>query len=524
MKQYCLAIVASLILLSGVAFGQGGGQLTIAIRNADYDTLDPHVSAFTQSAYIFQNIFDRLIYLNSEGEYEPWLATSWTSNADATSWVLVLRDDVTFQDGTAFDAAAVKFNLNRMTNPTTQSKQAGPLMGPYSGSEVIDAHTLKVDFSEPNVLFPFSLSNPFMGMVSPTAVEAYGDRFTDHLVGSGPFKFVSEIRGNEIVLARNDEYSWAPASFHTGPAYLERVVFRFVTEDVTRMATLETGESQIVDEIPPTQVQRMQADPRFEVLGASKVGIARSLFFNTVLAPTNDLRVRQAISYAIDRSALDQAVFRGVYPMATQILTPGVRYYDTSLDNTYPFDPDKARSLLEEAGWTVVNQDGYRVKDGRVLSLYHATFEGFVAEAPAEIIQAQLKDVGVRFDVNVMSGTAMMDGIAAKDSSINTALVGTYSPDPGLILSRFFSSSGLGTVNYTHFATPELDALLNEGLSTTDDSRRAAIYHQISQILMDNAVAVPLYANVSIFATVSSIEGFKFDPFAHPQLFDIRYK
>ncbi len=270
-----------------------------------------------------------------------------------------------------------------MKDPATESKQAGPLLGSYTGAEVIDDTTLKVTFETPYALFPFALSSPFMGIVSQQAVEEHGDNFSEALVGSGPFKFVSEIPGNEVVLERNDDYNWGPAIFHTGPAYLEGVVFRFILEEEARLSALETGEILIIDEVPPASVDRVQENPATAVLGAPKVGLARGIHFNTTYPPTDDIRMRQAIMHAIDRDEIDQIVFKGVYPVAHQLLTRGVKFYDDSVENMFPYDPDRAIALLEEMGYTEINADGYRTKDGEVLSIFHATFPGYVAELPA---------------------------------------------------------------------------------------------------------------------------------------------
>ena len=499
----------------------GSGTLTIGIRNVDYDTFDPHASAFTQAAYVFRNIFDRLIYLDADANYVAGLATAWEASDDATEWTLTLRDGVTFHDGSALTAGVVKFNFDRMKDPATESKQAGPLLGSYTGSEVVDDTTLKVTFETPYALFPFALSSPFMGIVSQQAVEEHGDNFSDALIGSGPFKFVSEIPGNEVVLERNDDYNWGPSIFHEGPAHLESVVFRFILEEEARLSALETGEILIIDEVPPAAVDRVQENPATSVLGAPKVGLARGIHFNTTYPPTDDIRMRQAFMHAIDREEIDQIVFKGVYPVAYQLLTRGVKFYDAGAENMFPYDPERSVELLEEMGYTEINDDGYRMKDGEVLSLFHATFPGYVAELPAEVIQAQLKRVGIEFLVNVMTGTAMMDGMASMDSTFNTALIGTYSPDPGLFLDRMYHSSTLGTRNWSHWATDELDALLRRGLETGDEAERAEIYAEVQRIINENALGAGIYANVSIFGVSSSVEGFRFDPYAHPEIFDV---
>jgi peptide/nickel transport system substrate-binding protein len=521
-RTLILALVLVLLPLStsSAQTPTPGGELVVGIRFADFGTLDPHATVLTQAAYVFGHIFETLVYLDAEGNMLPRLATSWEVSADGLDWTLTLRDDVTFHDGTPFDAAAVKFNFDRMTSPETNSPTSGPLMGPYASSEVIDDRTLLVRFSAPYALFPFALTSPWVSMVSPTAVETYGARFDQHLVGTGPFTFVSQTPQISVVLDRNPAYAWAPPGFQDGPAYVDRVVFRLVLEEATRLATLETNEALIIDEVPATRVAGMQDAGVFNVIGAPRLGIARNNFLNTSLAPTDDLRVRQALLFGTDREGLNQAVFRGVYPIAYQVLTAGVRFYTDAYDDMYPYDPERAIALLEEAGWTEINRDGYRVKDGVVLTINHATFAGYVAEAPSEIVQAQLRDIGVKMDITVI-GSGYNDFVTAIDSPYNSALVATYSPDPGLILHRTFLSTNKGVSSWSFFGTPELDALLQAGLETADEATRAQIYDEVQRILQENAVVVPLYANVNVFGLNQRVEGFRFNAYGHPEMLGV---
>lgn len=518
-----LRLVLMFVAIHVVAFGQAqqqGGDLVVGIRFDNFGTLDLHVTPLTQAAYVAGHIFDKLIYLDDEGNLNPWLATSWTANDDATEWTLTLRDDVVFHDGTPFDAEALVFNFDRMVDPETNSRTAGPLLGSYQGSEVVDATTVTVSFAETYAQFPFALSSPFMGIVSPTAVRTYGEDFDEHLVGSGPFMFVSEVPQIEVVLERNPDYTWWPVGDHGGPAYLDTLTFKLILEEQTRLAALETGEANVVDEIPATRVAAMRDAGTFELLGAPRLGIARSNFFNTSLAPADDVRVRQAINHAVDLRGMNEAVFRGVYPLATQILTPGVRFYDEAYEDMYPYDPERAIALLEEAGWTEINSDGYRVKDGEELFINHATFAGYVAEAPSELVQAFLRDVGIKMDITVV-GSGYADIISAIDSPYHSSLVATYSPDPGLILDRVFRSSGIGTANWAHYGNPELDALLTAGLATADDDERARIYGDIQRLIAEEALVLPLYANVSIFGFQPNVQGFGFSAYGHPEFLGV---
>lgn len=524
MKKTILLFVALLwVNLAALSVAQeavAGGDITIGIRFEDFGTLDPHVTNLTQTAYVFGHIFEKLIYLDEEGNLLPWLATDWQPSEDYSEWLITLREGVTFHDGTPFNAEAVQFNFDRMVAPETSSRTAGPLLGSYAGSEVVDDLNLRVFFDEPFALFSFALTSPWVAMVSPTAVETYGQDFDRHLVGTGPFMFVSQTPQVEVVLERNPDYAWGPAGFQEGAAYLERITFRLVLEEASRLATLETGETQIIDEIPATRVASIQDAGIFQVRGASRLGIARNMFLHTGLFPTDDVRVRQALNYGTDREGLNAAVFRGVYPIAYQVLTPGVRFYDASLEGRYLFDPERAVALLEEAGWTEFNSDGYRVQNGQELRINHATFSGYVAEAPSEIIQAQLRDIGVRMDITVI-GSGFIDVVSAADSPYNSALLATYSPDPGLILHRVFHSSNLGSSSWAFFATDELDALLQAGLETADADERLAIYTEVQAILQENAVVIPLYANVNVFGLNQSVQGFRFNAYGHPELLGV---
>jgi peptide/nickel transport system substrate-binding protein len=518
LKTALLVVAIHLVAVAGAQ--EAGGDLTIGIRFDSFGTLDIHVTPLTQTAYVAGHIFEKLIYLDQDGNLLPWLATSWESNDDATVWTLALRDDVTFHDGTPFNADAVVANFERMVDPETNSRTAGPLLGSYESSEAIDEFTVQVNFSEPYAQFAFALSSPFVGMVSPTAVETYGDAFDEHLIGTGPFKFVSQEPQIEVVLERNEDYAWGPEVFQDGPAYLDTVTFKLILEEETRLAALQTGEAQIVDEIPATRVASIRDAGQFELLGAPRLGIARSNFLNAMLPPTDDVRIRRAINHAVDVEAINQAIFRGVYPMAKQVLTEGVRFYDPAYENTYPYDPERAVELLEEAGWTEINSDGYRVKDGEELFINHATFAGYVAEAPSELVQAYLRDIGVRMDITVV-GSGYVDVVSAIDSPYHSAHVATYSPDPGLILDRVFHSDGIGSANWGHYANDELDQLLEAGLATSDEEERAEIYSEIQRIFAEDAVALPLYANVSIFGFGPEVEGLRFNAYAHPELLGV---
>ena len=498
-----------------------GGTLRIGIRNYDYDILDPHQTGFTQVYYMIMNIVEPLVQLAPDATYQPGLATAWEVSPDATTWTFNLRDDVTFHDGTPFNAEAVQFNFDRMVNPETGSRQAGPRLGTYNRTEVIDDYTVEVVFDEPYAVALNAFSSYFCGMVSPAAVEEYGDEFPQHVTGTGPFVFESEDPQVLVTMVRNDDYNWAPAfRMHQGPAYLDAIHFQFIPEDGTRLTTLQTAETDMIDEIPVSQVAELEQDPNYVISSVVRPGIARAFHLNIQLAPTDDLAVRQAMNHALDRATMETAVFQGIYPVETNVLVAGTMFYDEAYANLYPYDPDGARALLDEAGW-VPGADGIREKDGVRLEVNLATFPGYVAEVPSELAQAQYAEVGIGFNIEVMTGGAMMEGAGAEASPYNAALSGTYDFDPGTILRNFYHSSSIGNSNYSHVSDPELDDLLDEGLAIADTEERAAIYSQIQAIIMENAFVVPMYGNVALFGSRAAVQNLIFDPNANPVLFDV---
>jgi len=238
------------------------------------------------------------------------------------------------------------------------------------------------------------------------------------------------------------------------------------------------------------------------------------------LPPTDDLRVRQAIIHAVSSEDLVQTVLRGVYPASYQMLVRGTKYYDQASERYYQPDPARSRQLLEQAGWRV-GPDGIRVREGRRLRVAIATGTGFVFEAPVEYVQAKLKEVGVDADVRVIAGAAYIPSLVRPDSEFNMGLIGSFDVDPSSLLLRFYHSRNYGASNYAHLRNPEIDGLLERVRSTVNEAEKQRLLTRIQRFVGEQALVLPLYANASVFASRSDLQGMQFDPRGNPWFFGV---
>jgi peptide/nickel transport system substrate-binding protein len=270
----------------------------------EFGSLDPAVYEGEPEGMAIGAVFDRLVCIGFDGEYHPWLATKWEISPDGKVWTFHLRDDVLFHDGTPFNAEAVKFHLDRAVDPQTKSQRAADLLAKYASSEVVDPNTIKITLKQAYAPFLDVLSQPNLGIPSPTGVKQWGNNFDDHLVGSGPFKFVGWKRQNYLVLEKNPSYKWGPACIQNqGAAYLDKLMFKFIPEVETREALLDRGEEvQVVYFPSPAGLARWKADPdHFTVISVVDPGAPWMNTINTQKPPTDELAGRLSTTQWIAR-------------------------------------------------------------------------------------------------------------------------------------------------------------------------------------------------------------------------------
>ncbi len=486
-----------------------GGTVSVGV-NREPDMLDPNVGSSRYDDQVHMNIFNTPLYRDADLNFVPGLVEEWSVDETNTTWTLKLREGVTFHDGTPFNAEALKFNFDRIINPETASKKAAGLLGNPT-TTVVDEYTVEVKFEEPYGPFLDALSTPVMGIVSPASVEEFGADVGRNPVGTGPFKFVEWIAQDRIVLERNPDYNWAPEHLGTeGPVALDQLIFRVIPEDVARVVALETGEIDAMINLPREQVARFEGDSAFAVERAVVAGSPTMLVLNGSKSPTDDIMVRQALEYAINHDDLISAALFGVGTRAFGPISNANPCYDSSIETKYSYDPEKAGAMLAEAGWADADADGILDKDGQPLAVEYITFGGAANRRTAEIIQAQLREVGVDLTIREMESPAIQ--AARQAGEHNLAWLSWLGMDPAVVDVMFHSRNIGAGWNFSHHPVAELDALIEQGNTEVDDATRCEIYSQVQNLILDEGMIIPMYLQEQIVVYTSKIEGLGMSP------------
>ncbi len=502
-----------------------GGKIIYGLTLAP-SGIDPHVDASSELGIPLTSVYDTLVYQDLDGSFVPGLAERWEVSADGLTYTFFLRRDVKFHDGTPFNAEAVQFNLERIANPETKSRKARGMLGPYDRTEIVDEYTVKVHFKQPYAPFLDSASQVYLGMASPAAVQKWGADYQLHQVGTGPFIFKEYVPNDHLTLVRNPDYAWAPEVYdHTGPAYLDEIEFRFYVDPAVRALALESGEADVMGEIPPQDAVRLEDNEAFTLYQVPIPGQPLQFFFNTEKPPTDDLRLRQALLYATDRQAIVNTIFQGYSPVAYGPLSAVTMGYNSAVKGRYAYDPALAADLLTQAGWSDSDGDGLRDKEGQplVLQAYLMTW-GYLPEV-GQMLQAQLRAVGVDVQTQTVAFPAAVE--AAGKGEHHLAPMVFASSDPSVLNSTYLSANAEGGFNWSKVRDAELDRLLNEGLSIIEPGQRADLYAQAQTRIMDLALVLPIRDYVNLNAAKALVKGLRFDrrgwfPWLHDVYLDDR--
>ncbi|MBI3706239.1 MAG: hypothetical protein HY246_00895 [Proteobacteria bacterium] len=475
-------------------------------------TFDPRVTSSRHESQVIAQVFDTLIGSDENNKLYPGLAMSWTVAPDGKSVTLKLREDVTFHDGTKFDAEAVKFTFDTVADPKLGSQGAIDLLGPYAGSDVLGPYEIRVNYKRPYGAALAGFAQNELSPVSPTAVKKLGDAgFSAAPVGAGPFKFVTWERGRQVLLERFDAYNWAPPFMkRQGPSYVAKVVHRFIPDASTRVAALESGEVDIADFTPVLDMRRLGDDKRYKTMIGNATGLPFGVMLNTDRMAFKDIRVRQAFAHAIDRPRLTQDMYFGLIDPAYGPLSKTTPGYWTGVEQYYKPDRNKAMQLLEEAGWKP-GPGGIRVKDGQPLVANYYIIAPLLPEVGVAI-QAELKRVGFDIKIETVSFARLSEIVGSNTHDILP--LRWINADPSLLEIQFHSRNipppGVYRFNMARNNDPVLDQLLEKGGSLTDGPERTAAYADVQRRIMDAAIWFPIHNQVNPIAYRANRMGYRF--------------
>ncbi len=487
LRHLSLACVAALAFAAGPALAQKkGGTLTVGVE-LDIPGFDPlKVGVYDTSANVAASlILENLVRLDDNGKAKPSLALSWSNSDDFKTWTFKLRPDVKFHDGTPFNAAAVKFNIDRQKDPKNNCRCAFYIANILS-VEAKDDLTVVYTLKDPAVNFPILLTRPDQNQTihSPTAIQAKGDDYNRNPVGTGPFVVKSWTAGDRMVLERNPDY------WNKGHPYLDRVVLRPLPDSQSRFASLKSGETDVVwaDEFEADNIVRAQKDATLQVLSYAGSGAAVNVF-NTKAPPLDDVRVRQALVMAIDRKKYSQALTNGLARPASNPYGDG-SWVKCKDDGALPEDPKKAAELIKEYG-----------KPVSFKMLFTATPRG---RTNGQILQQFWKNIGVNMEIEQVDQATIPPRAFQRKFDITPWRIVDF-PDPDIqMFANFYSKSPLNLANFTD---PALDQALERARVTPDEAKRIEDYCAVSRIINQQATWFWTFQNTYYALAKAKVKG-----------------
>jgi peptide/nickel transport system substrate-binding protein len=498
--------------VAGAARADGG--TFVWARYGDIDTLDPHRATSTLSMQVWDQIYDTLLAFDENGRPRPHVAKSWVVSEDGLQYTFHLQSNLTCHDGSPFDANDVKYTVDRAFDPQSPSVTRTS-WGPIESVMVVDPLTITFRLSSPFAAFIPFLADSFSNIICDTNQQAGDDFGTKVAIGAGPWKLVSWIKGDEIVLEKNPNYkNFGKPVENDGAPYLDRLIIKTIPEPQTRLAALRTGEVHIA-EPPLDEVQSIREAGDLNIVVAKNTGQNVFFEFATSRPPFNDIRARRAVAYAIDPEMAIDIVYGDLSQRERCPIARGVFGNDQEFCDQYDYDydPEKAMALLAELGYGPDNP----------LEVIMIGWTGGNRHKILEVFQYQLAQVGIDAKIEIMDIGTMNARVRQeneKTSGIGTFDMMTWSwYDPDILYALWHSPGA-----YSGFNTPELDAMLEKTRAAIDPDARLKAVQDVIRYLLENAVHIGLYTPgwEWVFATRPEVKGFKVGAFLHPMFNDVQ--
>ena len=489
----------------------GGGTLTVAWEQ-EPPCIDGN-TVWVQAGYLSQQYLEELVSAAPNGTSVPWLATSWSTSNGGKTYTFQIRHNVKFTDGTPLTAQAVATNFYDWLNPkntaTYNSYVAAYIGDVFQSAKALSTYTLQVNLKRPYVYLIDGLSQYAFGIQSPKQLAQPATVQCGHPVGTGAFKVAQWNHGQDVVLVRNPNWnSWPANERHKGLAHLDKVIWRFVPDNTTRWSALQSGAAQLLYDIPA--VDWLPAKSQYEVLRHTTGGTPFRFFLAANWGPLKDVRLRQAVIYAFNDKAAVQAAYQGErIPNEDGALSPANVTYDASINAALAYNPAKANSLLNQAGWTGRNSQGYRTKDGKELTLrlVYGTDENADGDDVQlfQILQAEEKQVGIN---------VVLVPVAPSQFWTSKQTVGpNWDIQPWYWVGRSAETFHVvwnpqiegapNTFNATGYFDPRVTADITKLDQTTNVAEQTTLSYQIQQTLTEKDALVLGIAGMQVTLAVS---------------------
>ncbi|PKR77178.1 glutathione ABC transporter substrate-binding protein [Halalkalibacillus sediminis] len=457
--------------------------------------LSPILTNDSVSSRVIEQMYETLFTRNLEsGDIEPRLAESYETPDDKT-WVISLKEDIQFHDGTPFNAEAVKYTFDTFLDPETAAPRAS-LLEPIESVEVQDEYTVVINTTEPYGAMLAALSHSNASIVSPEANE--GQNLNEEPVGTGPYKFVEWAKGDQIVLEKNEDY-WQ------GEPEIDQATFKVVPSVSTAISMMETGEVDFIDGVTAEHLTRLESNDSIEVV--TKEGTPVYYFgFNHEKEPMNEFDFRKALSHAIDRDAYVETL-DGLGVRSNSIIGPKVFGYDESAEELgFNYDPEQAQQIIEENGYDEIE-----------LNLLVANRDLFLNMS--EIVQAQLSEVGLNVNIEMIEWGTFLDMTAEGDFDLTFLSWSNTTADGSELLYPNLHTDNIGSSNRMQYSNEEVDELVEASRTTTDQNERAEYLQQANEIVVEDVAWAPMHHGVVAAGVHESIEGFEMDPTGRWELY-----
>ncbi|MBT2601074.1 MULTISPECIES: ABC transporter substrate-binding protein [unclassified Oceanobacillus] len=549
-KKYLILLILTLVVLIMAACSGDGGanpedaaddsagtedngsdasasedQVLVFARGGDSESLDPGSTTDGESSRVTRQILESLLDFDKDSfEIKPGLAHDWDISEDGLTYTFYLEEGVTFHDGTDFNAEAVKTNFERWADPNHEYAFTdegfvyniyGTMFGGFEGDEghVIDEinavsdHEIEFVLKEPLGFFLQNLAMSYFAITSPAALEEYGPDITENPVGTGPFKFNSWSKNDSIVLDKFEDYR-----VEDQPK-LDQVIFQVIPDNSARLIALQSGEIDMMDGLNPDDAAGLEGEEEIELLtrGENNFGYVG---FHTQKEPVDQKEVRQAISYAIDKQAIADALYAGYATTAKNPLPPSYLGYNDGVEG-YEYNPDRARELLEEAGYA----DGLEIE-----LMISPTARPYMPdpETVAQIVQENLSEVGIELTITSHEWAPYLELTEQGEHQMYILGWSGTNGDPDYFLSSLLHSTNIGSSNNTFYENTEVDDLLNQAKRAVDQEKRADLYMQAQELISEDAPMVTLVHSTPVMAISSNVQNYVPHPSTSESLAEVQ--